>query len=68
MKYELDRLRGIDEYFTYELNRNPKDRDIDNFTIEDAMNDVNGFIHRHVNVINIAEELGIGYRRWENGN
>ena len=67
MKYDIYRLRGIDENFKYELNRNPKDRDIDNFTIEDAINDTNGFINRHINVISRAEELGIGYRRRKNG-
>ena len=64
MDHDLNVLRGSDENFVYELNRNSSDVDDDNFTIEDALNDEKGFINRHVTVIDKAKELGIGYRRW----
>ena len=63
--YGLSILRGIDEKFIYELNRNPIDLDIDNFTIDDLLNNADKFINRHVSVIDIAKKLCIGYRRWK---
>ena len=64
MNYELERLRGIDDKFVYELNRNPEDIDCNDFSIEDALNDTSGLIGRHSKVIEIATIYGIGYRRW----
>lgn len=60
----IGKLRGIDDRFVYELNRNPSDIDEDNFTIEDVINDVDGVLNHHINVIHRAESLNIGYRRW----
>lgn len=64
MRFKLPLLRGIDEKFIYELNRNPLDLDIDNFNIDDLIGDTKGFVNRHIAVIKRARELGIGYRRW----
>ena len=64
MNYGLKFLRGIDEKFVYELNRNASDLDMDNFSIEDLMNNPAGSMSRHIAVIKKAKELGIGYRRW----
>lgn len=64
MNFNLARLRGIDERFIYEFNRNPKDRDENNFTYEDLIGDSLGLLARHIKVIDFAEENKIGYRRW----
>ena len=64
MNYGLERLRGIDDKFVYELSRDPKDIDVNDFSIEDALNDKSGLIGRHSKVIELATIYGIGYRRW----
>ena len=55
-------LRGIDEKYIYELRKDNIERDehkdIFSLTEEDG---------RHEMVIEIAEKLGIGYRRWKHG-
>ncbi len=62
MNYGLEVLHGVDENFVYELNRNPED--IDQIpSIEDGTE----FDYRHSQVIEKAESLGIGYRRWQRG-
>ncbi|MBQ9480101.1 MAG: hypothetical protein IJU71_11185 [Selenomonadaceae bacterium] len=61
MSHSIERLRGIDERFVYELNRNPQDSDVGSVTVEDM---ADGFGYRHFKVMEKAEELGIGYRRW----
>lgn len=60
MEYDLDVLRGCDEKYTYEFNRNPAEIDE---PMEDWMNFEN---YNHVNIIRLAKEYGIGYRRWKN--
>ena len=62
MKYNLKVLRGIDEKFVYELNRNALDID-EMFSVIDT----DEFSSRHNKVIEKAEQLGIGYRRWKRG-
>ena len=57
--FELVRLRGIDEKFVYEFNRNAEDID-DIVPLEKA----NKFSSRHGVVVALAKELRIGYRRW----
>ena len=57
--FELNRLRGEDERFKYEINRNPED--IDEEPI-DWMNELN---YRHCDMIRDARSKGFGYRRWE---
>ena len=54
-KYELEVLRGVDEMFTYELNRNPED-------IDELMSifDIDEFSARHNMVIEEAMERGYG--------
>lgn len=59
MEYDLKILRGIDELYVYELNRNAAD-------IEDLqlfIEDLNEYNWRHQQVNDIAKKLGIGYRR-----
>ena len=58
--YNLFRLRGIDEKFVYELNRNPDD--IDEIVLFENANEYN---FRHGQVVNLARENGFGYRRIE---
>ena len=59
-KYSLEVLRGCDEKYTYELTRNAEE-------IDDVPDDWQNFENfRHVQVINIAQKHGIGYRRWKN--
>lgn len=60
IEYDLDVLRGCDEKYTYEFNRNPAEIDE---PMEDWMNFEN---YNHVNIIRLAKEYGIGYRRWKN--
>jgi len=60
MEYGLDVLRGCDEKYTYEFNRHPAEIDE---PMEDWMNFEN---YNHVNIIRLAKEYGIGYRRWKN--
>ena len=59
-KYELESLRGVDEKYIYQLSRESSDLDehisIFDLTEEDG---------RHEQVIEIAKNLGIGYRRWK---
>ena len=59
MNHELERLRGIDENFAYELNHDPNDIDDPVF-----FGDVNEFNYRHSQVVDKAKDYGIGYRRW----
>ena len=55
--FGLARLRGIDERFVYELNRNPADLD----NAEVAVGENN---YKHWDNIRIAKNSGVGYRRW----
>ena len=59
-KYNLAILRGVDERFAYELNRNPED-------IDELMNifEIDEYSARHNIVIGEAMERGYGYRRKE---
>ena len=59
MSYGLQILRGIDEKFVYELNRNSVDID-EEFSV--GKTDESSF--RHNWVIKRAKSMGIGYRRW----
>lgn len=61
INYGLERLRGIDDKFVYELNRNPNDIDSGDFNIGDMMD---GYSYLHFEVIKKAKAFGIGYRRW----
>lgn len=63
MKYNLDTLRGIDEKYIYELTRELGDFE-GYATIEELMSS-EGELARHQKVIQKAQELGIGYRRWK---
>lgn len=59
-KYNLAILRGVDERFTYELNRNPDD-------VDELMNiyEIDEYSARHNIVLGEAMERGYGYRRKE---
>ena len=59
INFELARLRGIDERFVYEFNRNSED--IDAVVL---LSEANEFNSRHSLVVELARKLGIGYRRW----
>lgn len=52
-------LRGVDEYYVYELTRNSQDLD-ESLSIFD----ITDYDSRHEMVISKAKKLGIGYRRW----
>ncbi|MBR1581358.1 MAG: hypothetical protein IJ668_12850 [Selenomonadaceae bacterium] len=62
----LDRLRGIDEYFAYELNRNPNDSDFTTpLTTEEMLEMMEKpFDSVHMAVVIKAQIEGWGYRRW----
>lgn len=59
MEQKLEVLRGIDEKYIYELTRNSAD--IDEYTSLFELTEEDG---RHEQVIEIAHQYGIGYRRW----
>lgn len=56
-KYDLMVLRGCDEKYTYELNRNDDDVDV----LPNIWQSEENF--RHTQVVNVAKENGFGYRR-----
>lgn len=58
-KYDLTVLRGCDERYTYELNRNADD--VDELPDNVDWQTEEGF--RHCRVVTIAKENGLGYRR-----
>ena len=58
--YELVMLRGIDEKYIYEMNRNSQIIDEHCASIFD-LTDEDG---RHESVIDMAQKYGFGYRRW----
>lgn len=57
-EYGLDILRGCDDKYIYELNRNPNDIDP---VLQYPENEEE---YQHSVVVNIARERGYGYRRW----
>ena len=59
INFQLAILRGVDEFFIYEFNRNPDDKE-EILPIEYA----NVFNVRHNWVAELAVSLGIGYKRW----
>ena len=63
--YELAVLRGVDERFAYEFNRNPDDVDANDFTLDDVLGDTLGLLSRHIRVIEQAKTEKFGYRRRE---
>lgn len=57
---KLKKLRGIDEKYTYEFSTNA-------FEIDEMPPDWDEeTIYHHCNMIRLAKEYGIGYKRWEN--
>ena len=62
MDFNLARLRGFDEKFIYEFNRNPKNKEK-----VSPIENTNKFNARHNWVAEMAISLGIGYRRWTRG-
>ena len=58
-KYNLERLRGIDEFFIYEFTR-----DSDNIDESLPTQILDEYSHWHAKVVEKAKKLGIGYRRW----
>lgn len=58
--YELEMLRGIDEKYIYEMDKNSQETDEHCVSIFD-LTDEDG---RHESVIDIAQKYGFGYRRW----
>lgn len=63
MEYDLKLLRGIDEEYIYELSRDPSE--IDSHIILEDLISSEGYMARHEAVIDTAQKLGIGYRRWK---
>ncbi|MBE8951520.1 MAG: hypothetical protein SR1Q7_00040 [Quinella sp. 1Q7] len=59
--YKLARLRGIDEKFIYELNRNSAFLDSEDDVVA---GDEETFTNSHLRNIQLARFLGFGYRRW----
>ena len=58
-RFKLARLRGIDEKFVYELNRNAED-----IELPISIFDIGDFDGRHAQVIEKAMSCDFGYRRW----
>lgn len=63
MDKELKVLRGIDEKYVYELTRNAQEIDEPLSLFE--LSETDGDFGRHEKVIDMAKQLGIGYRRWK---
>ena len=63
--FKLARLRGIDEKYVYELNRNPDDIDFKEITAEklDALNKTSDDYHLAVVLWALGNKFG--YRRWQ---
>ena len=65
-KFNLARLRGVDEKFVYELNRNAEDIEFTTYTFEDLEEllspEKNKDRHKYINMN--AKKSGFGYRRW----
>lgn len=61
-KYNLKSLRGIDNKYTYELNRNSTST-MNNLTFESEIDDISLF---HVQSIDYAIKNNISYKRWKN--
>lgn len=61
MDNDLEILRGIDEFYVYELTRNAGELD-EHMTLEELLQS-EGRDARHEKVIDIARQYGIGYRR-----
>lgn len=63
--FKLARLRGIDEKYIYELNRNPEDIDFKEITAEklDALNKTSDDYHLAVVLWALGNKFG--YRRWQ---
>ncbi len=61
MEYNLEVLRGIDEKYIYELTRDASKIDA-NRPLLDLIDEDDG---RHEGVIEEAQKMGIGYRRWK---
>lgn len=61
----IEKLRGIDEKFVYELNRNPADIDIKDLPIDDVA-EMNKLFNKdyHAGILLKALSEGFGYRRW----
>lgn len=60
LEYKLDVLRGCDEKYTYQFTRNEKIIDEMPFEWDTEEN------YWHCRIIEKAESLNIGYRRWKN--
>ena len=64
LELDLETLRGCDEKYTYEFNRNADDiDDIDDPDI--GIDDLLMETFAHYDMINRAKKNGIGYRRWK---
>lgn len=60
--YGLEKLRGIDEKYIYELTRNADDID----SVDDSIYTMTEEKFRHSQVVKKAKAYKIGYRRWNN--
>lgn len=63
MRNDLKVLRGIDDSYIYELTRNKSELD-EHLSLNELM-ETDGDFARHDDVIRIAEQYEIGYRRWK---
>ncbi len=64
--FNLEKLRGIDEKFVYELNRNAYDLDFKKLTFEDMIqSQISETKDAHELMGLLAKINGFGYRRWE---
>lgn len=61
-KYKLSKLRGIDEKYTYELDKN-KSPSLKNPSFDDNLEDIT---LEHLRLIQYAIDNNISYRRWKN--
>ena len=62
--FKMARLRGIDERFVYELNRNPKDNELAGYDLYEIYSMNLNFEDYHVAVMIKALAGGFGYKRW----
>ncbi len=63
MDFKLAKLRGIDEKYVYEFNRNTDD--VDEKVLLENVYDFSETLVAHAANVDYAKEKGIGYRRWK---
>ncbi len=64
LDFDIKRLRGIDEKYIYELNRNKNDNELAKYALTEIYNIGLNFEDYHTAVMLKALIVGFGYKRW----